>query len=139
MCIRDSLGACSNIRGCLLQRRMCPHVPYSGKLSREKTFANFEVLGPSAKVFSAKSAVIPTNWWGKQSTKVFSANFLFSTNSRKFSPSKVSRYTVSLMSYMYSAVSLPPYSHYMLSSSLHTCTFIITACMHMCIPLLQNH
>ena len=36
----------------------------SGKLSREKTFTNFEVLGPSAKVFSAKSAATHThNWW----------------------------------------------------------------------------
>ena len=29
-------------------------IPYSGKLLREKTFANFEVLWPFAKVFSAK-------------------------------------------------------------------------------------
>ena len=30
-------------------------IPYSGKLSREKTFANFAVLWPFTKVFSAKS------------------------------------------------------------------------------------
>ena len=30
------------------------HVPHSGKLSREKTFMNFVVLGLSAKVFSVK-------------------------------------------------------------------------------------
>ena len=33
-------------------------VPCSGKLSREKTFADFAVLEPSAKVFSAK-------FWGR--------------------------------------------------------------------------
>ena len=39
-------------------------IPYSGKLSKEKTFANFKVLGPFAKVFSLKSAATPThNWW----------------------------------------------------------------------------
>ena len=30
------------------------HIPYSGKLSREKTFANFMDLGPFMKVFSTK-------------------------------------------------------------------------------------
>ena len=30
------------------------HIPYSGKLSREKTFTNFTVLEPLAKVFSMK-------------------------------------------------------------------------------------
>ena len=49
-------------------------LPYSGKLLREKTFVNFAVL------------------W--QSTKVFSAKIVFFTNLRKFSLSKVSRYTV---------------------------------------------
>ena len=29
-------------------------VPYSGKLSREKTFTNFAIFPPSAKVFSIK-------------------------------------------------------------------------------------
>ena len=33
-------------------------IPYSGKLSREKTFADFAVLELSAKVFSAK-------FWGR--------------------------------------------------------------------------
>ena len=28
-----------------------PNIPYSGKLSKEKTFTNFTVLDPSAKVF----------------------------------------------------------------------------------------
>ena len=29
-------------------------LPYSGKLSREKTFTNFAIFQPSAKVFSTK-------------------------------------------------------------------------------------
>ena len=29
-------------------------IPYSGKLSREKTFTNFAIFQPSAKVFSTK-------------------------------------------------------------------------------------
>ena len=49
-------------------------VPYSGKLSWEKTFANFVDFDSFAKLFSA--------------------NILFFSDSRKFSPSKVSRYTV---------------------------------------------
>ena len=36
---------------CLTISQVALIVPYSGKLSREKPFANFEVLGPSAKVF----------------------------------------------------------------------------------------
>ena len=31
-------------------------VPYSGKLSREKTFTNFAIFLPSAKVFSIRHA-----------------------------------------------------------------------------------
>ena len=50
---------------------------YSGRLSREKTFTNFTILQPSAKVFSTKCSLIPSN-------------------PRKFSPPKVSRYTVEL-------------------------------------------
>ena len=62
-------------------------IPYSGKLSREKTFTNFVVLWLCAKVIF---------WCSKseQSAKVFSAKIVFFTNSRKFSPLKVSRYTV---------------------------------------------
>ena len=64
------------------------YIRYSGKLSREKTFANFMVLWVSVKVFSAKFGVV---WHSKneQSTKI-----VFFTNSQKFSPSKVSCYAV---------------------------------------------
>ena len=34
------------------------HIPYSGKLSREKTFMNFEVLSLFAKVFSVKFGAV---------------------------------------------------------------------------------
>ena len=73
-----------------------PQIPYSGKLSREKAFVNFEVWEPSAKVFSTK-------FWGmphplmcgfKQSMKVFSVKFSVPTDLRRFSPSKVYCYMV---------------------------------------------
>ena len=64
---------------------------YSGKLSRKKLFANFAVLCLSAKLFShdclkARSTLGSTS---EQSTKSH-----FSANSRKFSPSNDSHYTV---------------------------------------------
>ena len=71
-------------------------LPYSGKLSREKTFANFVVVWLFVKVFSAK-------FWGMVSfgaakvsnpRKFFSMKIVFFTNSQKFSPLKVSYYTV---------------------------------------------
>ena len=34
------------------------HIPYSGKLLREKTFTNFAVLGPFLKVFSVKWSLL---------------------------------------------------------------------------------
>ena len=62
----------------------------AGNLSREKTFTNFTVLWLFAKFFFAK-------FWGVASfgtAKVFSAKILFFTNSQKFSPLTVSRYTI---------------------------------------------
>ena len=89
-------------------------VLYSGKLSREKGFAFFAVSEPSVKVFSSKFCIpqcarcvyagvlrmreghtyiiIGT----EQSAKVFSSKFSFCTETRKFSPAKVFRYTVIL-------------------------------------------
>ena len=71
-------------------------IPYSGKLSREKTFANFEVQEPSAKVFSMKfwGMPHPLMFGFKLSMKVFSVKFSLPTDPRNFSPSKVYRYTV---------------------------------------------
>ena len=34
------------------------HIPYSGKLLREKMFTNFAVLGPFLKVFSVKWSLL---------------------------------------------------------------------------------
>ena len=52
------------------------HIPYSGKLSREKTFANFTVLWLIAKVFSAKFGSVASFGTAK------------ANNQRKFSPQK---------------------------------------------------
>ena len=70
-------------------------IPYSGKLSREKTFINFTVWWLFTKVFLWNLGV--WHLWhckSKQSTKVFSVKIVVFTNSRKFSKSKVFRYTV---------------------------------------------
>ena len=69
---------------------------YSGKLSREKTFVDFEVWEPSAKVFSAKFGGMPhpPTIGFKQSVKVFSVKFSLPTGPWKFSPLKIYRYTV---------------------------------------------
>ena len=62
-------------------------LPYSGKLSREKTFAN---CGYSRK-FSPQNLGVWHLWCCKseQFTKVFSAKIVYFTNSRMFSSSKV--------------------------------------------------
>ena len=65
-------------------------IPYSRKLSREKTFANFTVMWLFAKVFSAKFGGAVSFGLAKASNR----ENLFFTNSWKFSPSKVSRDTV---------------------------------------------
>ena len=57
-------------------------IPYSRKLSRKKTFTNFAVLWLFAKVFYAKFG------------GVSSFGAAQSSNPRKFSPAKVSRYMV---------------------------------------------
>ena len=51
-------------------------IPYSGKLSREKTFTNFTVLEPPTKVFSTKFRHgIPTYERFYHSAKVFSVKW----------------------------------------------------------------
>ena len=69
-------------------------IPYRGKLSREKTFTNFTVLWLFAKVYSVKFGVSFGAAQVSNLQKFFYAKIVFFTNSRKFSPSKVSRYTV---------------------------------------------
>ena len=70
-------------------------MPYSKKLSREKTFANFVVLWLFMKVVSAKFWGVASFGAAKQAIREsLLRKFVVFTNSRKFSPSKVSRYTV---------------------------------------------
>ena len=70
----------------------------SGKLLREKTFANFAVLWLFAKKFSPQNLVVwcPLAWHDR----AISENFLHK-NSRKFSPSKVSHYTVLFIQHLF--------------------------------------
>ena len=52
-------------------------IPYSGKLSREKTFMNFVVLCLFTKVFSAKiDSHTHTNWWRQAIHESFLREFL---------------------------------------------------------------
>ena len=66
-------------------------LPYSGKLSRKKTFANFAGYLQKSEVWGRGIL-----WHGKneQSPKVFSMKIVFFTNSQKFSSLKGSGYTV---------------------------------------------
>ena len=87
---------------------MC-RIPSSGKLSREKTFANFAVLWLYAKVFSAKfGAWHPLAWQKWAIHESFLCEIIFFTNSRKFSPSKVSCYTVLSWRFFYQSFQLWP-------------------------------
>ena len=43
-----------NLREISEQTKIAQNISYSGKFSREKTFTNFVVLEPPAKVFSTK-------------------------------------------------------------------------------------
>ena len=84
-----AVGTCTH--ECLPQ-----YIPYSGKLSREKTFTNFALLEPSVKAFSMKFGACCTHL---QQVLVFREIFFLTemvtlTDLRKFSPQKVSRYTV---------------------------------------------
>ena len=70
-------------------------IPYSEKLSREKTFANFAVLWLYAKVFSAKfGAWRPLARQKQAICESFSAKIVFFTNLQKFSPLKVYHHTI---------------------------------------------
>ena len=73
-------------------------VPYSGKLSREKTFANFMVLWLYTKVFSVKfGAWCPLVLQKRAIRESFPHENRIFTNLQKFFPSKVSRYTVCIL------------------------------------------
>ena len=81
-----------------IQSRHCMcRIPYSGKLSREKLswISQFVAICES---FLCKVLGCGILWHGKneQSMKFFSTKIVFFINLRKFSPLKVSLYTVSL-------------------------------------------
>ena len=62
-------------------------MPYSGKLSREKTFVNFEDLWLFAKVFSAIfGGVVSIGGTYEHSVKVFSAKIIFPPIHKSFLP-----------------------------------------------------
>ena len=65
-------------------------LPYSGKLLREKTFANSVVLWLYAKVFSVKFGGVAASFGVAKASNPQK----FFTNLRRFSPLKVSYYTV---------------------------------------------
>ena len=73
----------------------CYNVLYSGKLLREKISQISQFCGYLQK-FSPQNLGRGVLWHGisEQSTKVVSAKIILFTNPQKFSPSKVSLYTV---------------------------------------------
>ena len=76
------------------------HIPYTAKLSRGKTFAVFTVFQPIAKVFPLNHLPCTVhNGMDLMYRKNFPVNSAFCAQPRKFSPSKVLPYTVSLILY----------------------------------------
>ena len=63
-------------------------VPYSGKVLKENTFANFTVL----YLYISESDCLNAQWTVGSTSEQFTKSY-FSTNLRKFSHSKDSRYT----------------------------------------------
>ena len=128
MCGHNGQGDCT-----------CNIVPYSRKLSREKAFANFKILWLFAKVFFVK-------FWGmasfvstsEQSAKFFPVKIFFSTNLRKFSPAKVSRYTVILATQLNIFTQTQKYEFVNLSVAQANTWLLITS-MKCCLDLeIQN-
>ena len=74
---------------CKLKYQTISSIPYSGTLSREKTFANFAVLWLFAKVFSVKfGAWRPFAGQKRAICEVFSAKIVFSPIRESFLPRK---------------------------------------------------
>ena len=68
------------------------------KLSRDKNFHEFHSFVAICESFLCEFLGYAILWRSKseQSVKVFSTNIVFSTKLQKFSPSKVSHYTLQL-------------------------------------------
>ena len=88
----------SLVFGCMGNGRAKLYHNYSGKLSRQKNFANFAVLWLFMRVFSTKfgggGRGILRHGKSEQFAKVSSGKIVFFDQFTKVSPSKVSRYTV---------------------------------------------
>ena len=130
LCLRCLLASSWWTKG-LLSR-----IPYSGKLSREKTFTNLAILLPPVKFFSTKyGCAVPTYDRFQHSVKVFSACELITlTDLRKFFPSKVYCYTVCRLV----IVLITQLTHHWLSTMLLGFTFFTKlAYMHTYIVMLH--
>ena len=104
-----------------LQCRVCKlqyHIPYSGKLSREKTFANFVVLWLFAKVFSVKFG------------GVVSFGTAQASNPQKFSPRKSPSYE-SFLPRKFSAIRY--YTGTWFTHNFGRCSYILQSCDCVCI------
>ena len=124
---------CGHRCQCHLQRQNCKcYVQDSGKLSREKTFANFAVLWLYAKFFPANfGAWCPLARQKCAIPESFLCENRIFTNSRKFSPSKVSRYTVcTVLSSSSYAFILHMHMHAFFPNTHNPCSFTAwsTAC-----------
>ena len=94
-CLGTSLPNTMDIHVHILYTLLYSWIPYSGKLSREKTFANYDFHGENFHGLLAFTTP-------KDATPHISQRKLLRIatkprNSRKFSPSKVFRYTVQCM------------------------------------------
>ena len=95
MCLYETINSSQTHAELNLEQPIPQESPYSGKLSREKTFTNFAVLWLYAKVFSVKfGAWRPLAWQKRAIRESFLHKDRIFTNLRKFSPSKVYWYTV---------------------------------------------
>ena len=95
-----------------ISKPLLPHVPYSGKLSKEKNFANFAVLWLFAKVFSTKFRGMASFGMAKVS------------NLWKFSRPKS---YFSLISESFLPRNFPAIHVFILYSLCYTCVFVYTA------------
>ena len=95
MCLYETINSSQTHAELNLEQPIPQELPYSEKLLREKTFANFAVLWLYAKVFSVKFGVWrPLAWQKRAIRESFLRKDRIFTNLQTFSPSKVYCYTV---------------------------------------------
>ena len=89
MCLYETINSSQTHAELNLEQPIPQELPYSGKLSREKTFTNFTVLWLYAKVFSVKfGAWRPLAWQKRAIRESFLCKDRIFTNLRKFLPRK---------------------------------------------------